>query len=137
MDTKSIKNEEIVIVKSEEIIIEELQNEEIHNEEIQNEETDNESKNINKKKKSKPQKCGQCEGCTRQNCGLCIACLDKPRFGGPGLKKRACKFRVCIQNKRQTESDTPKSCCKFCDKKFKTSAALVRHVGISHFNEIR
>ena len=37
-------------------------------------------------------RCGQCDGCKAPSCGKCIYCLDMPRFGGPGRKKRP----VCI-----------------------------------------
>ena len=28
------------------------------------------------------------------DCGECVNCLDKPKFGGPGTKKQACKLKV-------------------------------------------
>ena len=40
-------------------------------------------------------RCGQCEGCESQNCGQCTFCIHMPRFGGPGLKKKACTHRKC------------------------------------------
>ena len=46
-------------------------------------------------KASKVRRCGECEGCTRDDCGQCPACLDKPRFGGKGTKKKACTERFC------------------------------------------
>jgi hypothetical protein len=46
-------------------------------------------------KASKVRRCGECEGCTRDDCGQCFACLDKPRFGGKGTKKKACTERFC------------------------------------------
>ena len=39
-------------------------------------------------------RCGQCEGCLRlDDCGQCAECLDKKKFGGPGRKKKACKYK--------------------------------------------
>ena len=38
-------------------------------------------------------RCGQCEGCLRADCGQCTECLDKKKFGGPGRKTKACKYR--------------------------------------------
>lgn len=35
-----------------------------------------------------------CDGCKKDNCGKCKFCLDMPRFGGPGKKKR-CESRKC------------------------------------------
>ena len=45
---------------------------------------------------SKARRCGECEGCMRDDCGTCLACLDKPKFGGKGTKKRACAQRECL-----------------------------------------
>jgi len=41
-------------------------------------------------------RCGSCVACRSKDCGTCKNCLDKPRFGGPGVKKKACMSRVCI-----------------------------------------
>ncbi len=41
-------------------------------------------------------RCGHCYGCTRGDCGECKNCRDKPRFGGPGVKKQACLERACL-----------------------------------------
>ena len=45
-------------------------------------------------------RCGTCKGCLRENCGECSNCLDKPRFGGKGLRKRACVQRSCVWSSR-------------------------------------
>lgn len=39
--------------------------------------------------------CGQCEGCKREDCGHCVFCKDKVKFGGPGKKKQKCLLRAC------------------------------------------
>lgn len=31
---------------------------------------------------AKLRRCGECEGCNREDCGQCDACKDKPKFGG-------------------------------------------------------
>ena len=41
-------------------------------------------------------RCGKCEPCLRGECGQCVNCLDKRKFGGRGLKKQACNARSCI-----------------------------------------
>ena len=28
------------------------------------------------------------------DCGQCVACLDKPRFGGPGIKRKCCVLKI-------------------------------------------
>ncbi len=44
---------------------------------------------------AKTRRCGECEGCNREDCGTCHACKDKPKFGGKNSKKQACQYRVC------------------------------------------
>lgn len=41
--------------------------------------------------------CGSCVGCVREDCGKCLYCLDKPKYGGPGKKKQRCALRSCSQ----------------------------------------
>ena len=31
---------------------------------------------------AKTRRCGECEGCNREDCGQCDNCKDKPKFGG-------------------------------------------------------
>jgi hypothetical protein len=40
-------------------------------------------------------RCGSCTGCTTPDCGVCRNCIDNPKFGGPGAKKKACIHRPC------------------------------------------
>jgi len=55
---------------------------------------------------SKPHhRCGTCRGCTSTDCGLCKNCRDKPRFGGPGIKKKACLRRQCLKMRRDDDDD--------------------------------
>lgn len=43
------------------------------------------------------QNCKNCKNCKIKDCGLCIACKDKPKFGGTGIRKQACKNKPsCI-----------------------------------------
>ena len=43
----------------------------------------------------KRQRCGVCDGCVRDDCKNCKACLDKPKYGGPNLFRKACFQRKC------------------------------------------
>jgi len=54
-------------------------------------------------KAAKSRRCGECEGCMRDDCGQCQACADKPRFGGPGTKKKACIARYCRMRKAEED----------------------------------
>ena len=44
-------------------------------------------------------RCGECEACTRPDCGKCKYCRDKKKFGGPNIMKQACIYKQCA-NKR-------------------------------------
>lgn len=39
--------------------------------------------------------CKQCIGCMAEDCGKCLYCLDKPKFGGNDVKKQKCLRRRC------------------------------------------
>lgn len=36
-------------------------------------------------------------GSTASDCGFCQFCMDKPKFGGPGSKRKRCVARRCLQ----------------------------------------
>jgi len=44
--------------------------------------------------------CGGCAACSREDCGECINCLDKPKFGGAGRSKQRCVKRRCCNMRR-------------------------------------
>lgn len=39
--------------------------------------------------------CRECPGCLADDCGQCLYCLDKPKFGGQDVKKQRCIRRRC------------------------------------------
>ena len=41
-------------------------------------------------------RCGHCMGCLHTDCGQCLFCKDKPKFGGQGRLKQCCKKRKCL-----------------------------------------
>jgi len=57
------------------------------------------------KARSRLSRCGQCENCNRRDCGKCVNCADKPKFGGPGIKKQACVVRKCLNMQTREETD--------------------------------
>ncbi|XP_033758364.1 uncharacterized protein LOC117340710 [Pecten maximus] len=40
-------------------------------------------------------RCKKCPGCLAKDCGKCLYCQDKPKFGGRGVMKQACMDRKC------------------------------------------
>ena len=47
------------------------------------------------KKRKRTVACGKCDACCRDDCGRCLNCCDKPKFGGPGARRNfppACKL---------------------------------------------
>jgi len=56
-------------------------------------------------KKSAARRCGACVACNARDCGVCKNCRDKPRFGGPGIKKKACVARICRNVAAMTSID--------------------------------
>ena len=56
--------------------------------------------------------CGQCQGCrVVSDCGKCINCLDKPKFGGHSTRKQKCINRRCRakQNPKKSPEKVVKS----------------------------
>ena len=47
------------------------------------------------KKRKRTVACGNCDACGRDDCGRCLNCLDKPKFGGQGIRKQSCLERKC------------------------------------------
>ena len=45
--------------------------------------------------KQKGRPCGQCEACSREDCGECKQCKDKKKFGGPNKMRQRCCLKVC------------------------------------------
>ena len=44
----------------------------------------------------KRSRCGKCDGCLQDDdCGECLFCKDKPKFGGKGKKKKCCIRKKC------------------------------------------
>ncbi len=43
----------------------------------------------------KRRRCGKCDYCTQTDCGSCVFCQDKVKFGGKGTLKQCCIRRKC------------------------------------------
>ena len=48
-----------------------------------------------KESKTRKNRCGICNQCTRSDCGVCKHCKDMTKFGGTGRSKQACVERKC------------------------------------------
>ncbi|XP_011405944.2 PREDICTED: uncharacterized protein LOC105313871 isoform X2 [Amphimedon queenslandica] len=59
--------------------------------------SDSTASNAKKNIRRRGRGCGSCVGCVREDCGKCLYCLDKPKYGGPGRKKQRCALRSCSQ----------------------------------------
>ena len=46
-------------------------------------------------KRPRSVRCGKCDGCERDDCGMCKNCVDKPKFGGLGQRKQGCVRKIC------------------------------------------
>jgi len=57
-------------------------------------------------------RCGVCVACRSSDCGLCKNCRDKPRFGGPGVKKKACVARICHRSRRPDDAESDDDLCE-------------------------
>ncbi|XP_072531678.1 histone-lysine N-methyltransferase 2B isoform X2 [Salminus brasiliensis] len=68
-------------------------------------------------------RCFRCKGCCREeDCGRCVFCLDKPKYGGPNKKRQSCIYKKCakieenkmkrlkVQMKRRQISAAPYPC---------------------------
>jgi len=40
--------------------------------------------------------CLKCVNCLADDCGKCINCLDRPKFGGPFIRKQRCLYKKCL-----------------------------------------
>uniref|UniRef100_A0A672M2J6 [histone H3]-lysine(4) N-methyltransferase n=1 Tax=Sinocyclocheilus grahami TaxID=75366 RepID=A0A672M2J6_SINGR len=58
---------------------------------------------------NRSRRCGECKGCLHEeDCGRCINCLDKPKFGGPNTKRQCCSHN-CPHSAKIPQDQTPPS----------------------------
>eukprot|EP00106_Octopus_bimaculoides_P022470 XP_014789912.1 PREDICTED: uncharacterized protein LOC106883428 isoform X2 [Octopus bimaculoides] len=60
-----------------------------------NKSTTTKSGSVLKLRRRRKVRCKQCEGCLADDCGVCVYCLDKPKYGGKNVIKQACINRRC------------------------------------------
>mmetsp|Transcript_18695 Transcript_18695/g.28401 ORF Transcript_18695/g.28401 Transcript_18695/m.28401 type:complete len:615 (+) Transcript_18695:143-1987(+) len=60
------------------------------------------------KRKGRRVRCGECPACVREDCGVCIYCLRKKKFGGDGSSKDACIHRKCKNLQERNSSKKQK-----------------------------
>ena len=54
-------------------------------------------------------RCKACGPCLADDCGVCVYCLDKPKFGGPNKKRCACVKRKCVNMTSSRSSLVPEA----------------------------
>lgn len=47
--------------------------------------------------------CLKCSNCLADDCGKCINCLDRPKFGGPFIRKQRCINKRCLMKGSKLE----------------------------------
>jgi hypothetical protein len=47
--------------------------------------------------------CLKCPNCLADDCGKCINCLDRPKFGGPFIRKQRCINKRCLMKGSKAE----------------------------------
>jgi len=65
------------------------------------------------KKRKRTVSCGRCTACTREDCGLCLNCTDKPKFGGQGTPAPGRARRCSAGAAPPASSVTPCVCAVF------------------------
>ena len=54
--------------------------------------------------------CRRCANCVREDCGTCVNCKDKKKFGGRGTRKQPCVHKRCMEKVvRQLDADLSNS----------------------------
>ena len=66
----------------------------------------------------------KCDGCSREDCNQCRYCIDRPKNGGQGKRRRRCVERQCIN-----------SACPIpeCHARYNHPYELKIHVASTHF----
>lgn len=79
-------------------------------------------------------RCGKCEGCHREDCGHCLECVHKKKFGGDGSSKQACLTRKCliIKDPKPKITNFPRNPKSICMPKKKRKASGPRMIHLFH-----
>ncbi|KAI4886853.1 hypothetical protein NFI96_021452, partial [Prochilodus magdalenae] len=57
-----------------------------------------EQKPVSNRRGLRQKRCFRCKGCCREeDCGRCVFCLDKPKYGGPNKKRQSCIYKKCAR----------------------------------------
>ena len=51
--------------------------------------------------------CLKCANCLADDCGKCINCLDRPKFGGPFIRKQRCLYKKCLMKTKPVAGNQP------------------------------
>ena len=99
--------------------------------------------NFGLNKLSRVDRCRECEGCKKPNCGVCVYCKDR---SGPNKLRQACKERICQKkisgNRSVTTVTLPlqpqmtEYICHICDKMTIDAKTLVSHMEECHKQDL-
>ncbi|XP_069697598.1 DNA (cytosine-5)-methyltransferase 1-like isoform X2 [Periplaneta americana] len=79
-------------------------------------------------------RCGVCEACQSPDCGICVFCKDKLKFGGPGKTKQCCIQRRCpnmaIQEADDSEPEDEEEYQRLSERVESVTSFTSKHKGI-------
>ena len=55
-------------------------------------------------------RCGVCNECVREECGECVGCRDKLKYGGEGRRHQTCSKKKCAQKYMKNQKDDRQPC---------------------------
>ncbi|CAG0913770.1 unnamed protein product [Notodromas monacha] len=85
------------------------------------------------KKRRRRLRCKACEACLRSDCGVCVFCVDMPKFGGRGRLRQACHERQCLNPSMRATS-----VCLLCNlKESKNGERLHECLSCSEMTHVR
>ena len=72
--------------------------------------------------------CKECANCLKPDCGRCIFCRDKKKFGGRNIKKQRCEFKERCSSPIIAGVPTPRLLsCDVCSEQFEETFQLDQH----------
>ena len=81
--------------------------------------------------------CRECSNCLRPDCGRCVFCRDKKKFGGRNIKKQRCEYKESCSNPI-INGTRRQILCHICDETFPQTYLLDHHKEkVHHIEQVR